>query len=137
MCEDDKEAEKGDEMVQNFSKSSVPVLKTASLLLLLLSHLLLLLHLFQVPQLLCHQVQPHWRDPGPVGGPALPRRQPEPPGAGPGGDGTPRQPGSHRWRALTGPLGPRHGRGNEEEQEEDEEEKQEMFSVSTPSSKLL
>lgn len=53
----------------------------------------------QVSQLLRHQVESDRRDPGPVGGAALPRRQSEPSGRGAGGDGTSRE--HHERRALT------------------------------------
>lgn len=45
----------------------------------------------QVPELFRHQVQSDRRDPGPVGGPALPWRRPEWTGRRAGGDGPQRQ----------------------------------------------
>lgn len=68
-----------------------------------LLELSLCLSLSQVPELLRHQVQSDRRDPGPVGGPALPRRRPERAGRRAGGDGPQRrQPRLHDQGPLSG-----------------------------------
>ena len=61
--------------------------------------------LSQVPELLCHQSEPHGCDPGPLGGSAAGRRGPQQPGKCLGGDGQERDAGGHDhgWGLLSRP----------------------------------
>lgn len=61
--------------------------------------------LSQVPELLCHQSEPHGCDPGSLGGSAAGRRGPQQPGKCLGGDGQERDAGGHDhgWGLLSRP----------------------------------